>query len=532
MHFQIAVITLSVFFFTNTGRSQTPPPRDQAVPIYHVTVVDRTISAVNYQYRAGQTHIDFQGTVLLPQAKGDAIVESKSGRTEIDARLEHLESPGRFGPEYLTYVLWAITPEGHVKNLGEVMAGASDKAHLHVTTDLQSFGLIVTAEPYSSVRLPSDVVVAENRVRPDTIGSTEPIHARFELLPRGTYTYNVPSDLRTLNSGPKVSMDKYEQLVEIYQAQNAVQIAQSQGAQQYAPDVFAKAEQQLANAKQLETSRSGRSLVVTAARAAAQTAEDARDLTTKRKQDAQIGQAEDRVAHERKLREEAEARAREAQAQADADRAALEAERARGAALETDRSRAAALAADPPAPPPQPRVESPAPQTSVGPTSVGPDPEQQRAAAARVALLAQLRASLSGVEVIDAPRGVVVVVPDADFNGEAPTDSVVPIVARIAPSVARLPGLSVQVDGYTDFPGRERESIAARRAEGVKAELVRAGLNPGLVTVRGMGAGHPFGSNASAAGREQNRRIEIVISGKPIGNVALWDKSYKLSVQR
>ncbi len=516
MRLQTPVTTLSVFLLTYPGWSQAPSPGSQTVPIYHVTVVDRTISAVNYQYRGGQTQIDFQGTVLLPQAKGDAVVESKSGRTEVDARFEHLALPARFGSEYLTYVLWAITPEGHVKNLGEVMANASDKAHLHVTTDLQTFGLVVTAEPYSSVRLPSDVVVAENRVRPDTIGSTEPIHARFELLPRGTYTYNVPVNPGALNSGPKVSMDKYEQMVEIYQAQNAVQIAQSQGAQQYAPDVLAKAEGELANAKQLETNRAGRSMVVTMARASAQTAEDARELTTKRKQDAEIGQAHDRAAQERKLREEAEARAQAAQAQADADRAALQAEQAQ----------VAVLTAPPPPPPPQLHVESPAPQTSIQPS-----PNQQRAAEP-AALLGQLRASMKGaVEVIDAPRGVVVMVRDADFSGEVPNGSVASILGRVAPSVARLPGLAVQVDGYTDLPGRERESIAAQRAEEVRAELVRAGLDGGLVTVRGMGASHPLGPNSSAAGREHNRRIEIVISGSTIGNLPLWNKSYTLSLE-
>src|SRR3984957_4379339 len=164
MRLQTSITTLSVLLLTCAGWSQTPPPHDETVPIYHVTVVDRTISAVNYQYRGGQTKIDFKGTVLLPQAKGDAVVESKSGRTEIDARFEHLESPARFGTEYLTYVLWAITPEGHAKNLGEVLAGSSDKGKLHVTTDLQAFGLIVTAEPYSAVRQPSDAGVMGNKV--------------------------------------------------------------------------------------------------------------------------------------------------------------------------------------------------------------------------------------------------------------------------------------------------------------------------------------------------------------------------------
>ena len=516
MSFQIGVTTLSVFLLTYRGWSQTPPPREGTVPIYHVTVIDRTISAVNYQYRGGPTEIDFQGTVLLPQAKGDAIVESKSGRTDIDARIEHLESPARFGAEYLTYVLWAITPEGHVKNLGEVMADASDKAHLHVTTDLQAFGLIVTAEPYNSVRLPSDVVVAENRVRPDTIGSTEPIHARFELLPRGTYTYNVPADLRGLNNGPKVSMDKYEQMVEIYQAQNAVQIAQSQGADRYAADVLEKAERELASARQLETNRTGRSIVVTAARTAAQTAEDARELTIKRKQDAEIALTQDRAERDRKLREVAEAKAREAQAQADADREALEAERAQRAAL----------TAPPAPPPPQPYIEPPATHGAVE-----PDVNRQTAAT-RAALLQQLRASVDGaVAVIDAPRGVVLMIPDADFSGDILKRSIASILVRVPPVVARIPGLAVEVDGYTDLVGGERESIAAERAGEVRAELMRAGFSGGIVTARGMGASHPIGSNSSAAGREQNRRVEIVIAGSAIGNLPLWDKSYTLPLE-
>lgn len=509
--------TIPVFLLALPLCSQTSPPRDETVPIYHVTVVDRTVSAVNYQYRGGPTEIDFAGTVLLPQAKGNAIVESRSGRTDIDARIEHLESPERFGAEYLTYVLWAITPEGHVKNLGEVMADASDKAHLHVTTDLQTFGLIVTAEPYNSVRLPSDVVVAENRVRPDTIGGTEPIHARFELLPRGSYTYNVPADLRALNNGPKVSMDKYEQIVEVYQAQNAVQIAQSQGADQYAPDVLAKAEQELDNARQMQTNRAGRSAVVTMARTAAQTAEDARELAIRRKQDADLAQTQDRLEKERKLREEAEAKAQEATAQADADRAALE----------TERAERAALTAPPAPPPPQPYVEPPAP-----PKPVEADLNQQRASN-RAALLQQLRGSLSGTaEVIDAPRGIVVMLPDAEFTGDILNRSTAATLRQVASAVTGKPGLAVEVDGYTDLPGAERESIAAARAEAVRDELIHAGLGSGMVTARGMGSSHPLGSNSNAAGREQNRRVEIVIAGGAIGNTPLWDRSYTLSLGR
>ncbi|HTA43060.1 MAG TPA: OmpA family protein [Bryobacteraceae bacterium] len=523
MNLQVLGTTIPVLLLTIPGVCQTAPPHDDTVPIYHVTVVDRTVSAVNYQYRGGPTQIDFQGTVLLPKAKGDAIVESKAGRTEIDAKFEHLEAPGRFGPEYLTYVLWAITPEGHVKNLGEVVAGPSDKSHLQVTTDLQAFGLIVTAEPYSSVRIPSDVVVAENRVRPDTIGSTQPIHARFELLPRGTYTYDVSADLRSLNNGPKVSMDKYEQIVEIYQAQNAVQIAQSQGANQYAPEVIAKAQQELADARQLETRKAGRSMVVTAARAAAQTAEDARQLSVTRKQNAEIADAKDRVTHEQKLREEAEARAQQAQAVADQANAQANAERE---ALESERAQRAALTA--PAAPPPPEPEAPPPVIRRTPP---PDANQQQTAT-RLALLEQLqRAVGTAAELIDAPRGLVVLLHDADFRGDIPNDSVTSTMARIAPMVARTPGLVVEVDGYSDVAGGEAETLASERAEEVREALIHDGLKSNMVTARGMGTSHPLASNANVAGRGQNRRVEIVIAGSAIGNVPVWDKSYTLSLE-
>lgn len=527
MSFQVIKATLPVLLLTLPAWPQTPAPHDATVPIYHVTVVDRTVSAVNYQYRGGPTQIDFQGTVLLPQLKGDAVVESRSGRTEIDAKFDRLTAPTRFGPEYLTYVLWAITPEGHVRNLGEVMADASDKAHLQVTTDLQAFGLILTAEPYSSVRLPSDVVVAENRVRPDTIGSTEPIRARFELLPRGSYTYNVPADLRAISSGPKVSMDKYEQMVEIYQAQNAVQIARSQGADQYAPDVIAKAEGELAHARQLQSGKAGRSMVVTVAREAAETAEDARDLAVKRKQDAEVAQAQERAAQEQKLREEAEARARDAQAdaaqaeaKADADREALEAERAQRAALTGPAA----------PPPPQPVAEPPARHANKAPDE---NPENQRKAATRAAVLQQLRQAAGGFgEVIDAPRGLVVMLKDSDFRGDIPDDSAISLLARVAAVVTRSPGLVVEVAGYADLPGEERETLASERAEEIRQMLVHDGLNSSIVTARGMGTSHPLGSNATAAGREQNRRVEIIIAGGAIGSVPLWDKGYTLSLER
>jgi hypothetical protein len=231
-----AAVALGPLFAVLAVQAQTLPEPSESVPIYRVTAVSRTLSAINYQHRSGPTKIDFKGTILLPAARGEATVESKKGRIEIESKFEHLEAPQRFGREYLTYVLWAVSPEGRAVNLGEVVPGRSDKADLHVTTDLQAFGLIITAEPYFAVSRPSNVVVLENEVRPDTIGKVEQVSAKYELMPRGQYTFDVPpSGVRSVDPGtPRVSMDQYEALLELYQAQNAVQLAESLGAAQYA----------------------------------------------------------------------------------------------------------------------------------------------------------------------------------------------------------------------------------------------------------------------------------------------------------
>jgi len=257
-----------------------------------VTVVERTTKADNYEYRSLPTRIDFRGTVLLPKARGEAIIESKRGRTEIEAKIENLPAPTRFGREYLSYVLWAITPEGAPHNLGEVVANGADKARLHVTADLQAFGLIVTAEPYAAIHQPSDVVVLENEVRPDTIGKIEEIQARYELMPRGHYTLNIDKGMGAETSGgPKISMDRYEAQLELYEAQNAIAIAVTADAERYAPEIMQKARQLFNQAQRNWAGKVSPKLVVQDAREAAQTAEDARVVAERRRQQEQAASA-------------------------------------------------------------------------------------------------------------------------------------------------------------------------------------------------------------------------------------------------
>jgi outer membrane protein OmpA-like peptidoglycan-associated protein len=507
-----------VLFSTVSGWAQGD------VPIYRVTVIERTVRAVDYQYRTGPTKVDFRGTVLLPPAKGEATVESKRGRTEIEAKFEHVSAPTRFGREYLTYVLWAITPEGHARNLGEVLADGSDHARLRASTDLQAFGLIVTAEPYSAVRQPGDVVVMENEIRPDTLGRTEPISAKAELLPRGHYTYDVPADLTAARSNaPRLPMDQYEALLEVYQAQNAVQIAQSMGADQYAADTYAKAAQLLHDAQDLQARKAGVSSIVTAARQAAQTAEDARAIALRRKPEADLAKAQEQARQEAARAAQAEATARQAQADAAAERARLEQERA--ALRQADRvmympttgiqepQRAPTEAA--------PQVQAPLPP----PADASADQKQ-----ARLRLFQQLQSALP---TRDTPRGLVLTVSDRYFHSSTFDPALYGRLASVASIIRGQPGLMIEVEGHTDDRGDAvyDERLSAERAASIRNLLARQGVASSSIAARGFGKARPLASNATSAGREQNRRVEIVISGVPIGETAYWDKSYSLSPQ-
>lgn len=268
---------------TTIASAQERPP----APIYSVTVVSHDLWAANYQNETAPVKISFKGTVLMPSAEGGAVVESKKGSINLHCKFGHVEPPQRFGTQYVTYVLWALTPDGRSMNLGEVVLDASDKADLHVTTGLPVFALIVTAEPYFTVSRPSGVVVLENELRPGSVSQTEPVHPRYELLPGQSYTYQIAANNSTAESGsPKVSMAEYQALVELYQAQNAVQIARTAGADQLAPETYNRAVQLLVQAQDFQKQKKGSRDVVTAARAATEAAEDAREVATKKRNDA------------------------------------------------------------------------------------------------------------------------------------------------------------------------------------------------------------------------------------------------------
>jgi outer membrane protein OmpA-like peptidoglycan-associated protein len=512
-------ITLALVFLAPLTRAQQTGQRPDSAPIFRVTVVERTVKAVNYQYRSGPTQIDFRGTVLLPKAKGDAIVESRQGRTDIEAKFEGLSAPQRYSNKYLTYVLWAITPEGRPHNIGELVANSGDKASVHVTTDLQALALIVTAEPYSAVRQPSDVVVLENEIRPDTLGTIMPVEAKYELLPRGEYTWHVPSNLDTARAlAPKVSMHEYEAITELYQAQNAVGIARQASAEQFAPDTLARAQQLLSDAQLLHDRKADFRQVVQLARESAQTAEDARMIAQKRGQEEQqrialVEQSKMRAELSSALQAKQQALADEQQARAQADAARAQAQVALAAKnqAESDAATARERAAE-------------AQQADLQASSAKAAQDQQKLDVAqqrelRMRLLEQLSGSLP---TLDTGRGLVATIPDDGFSGSAMRSPASSQVARIAAILSRYPVLRVSVEGYSD--DGTKETLSRDRADSVREALIGNGVAAGAVSAAGLGDSRPVGSNATPQGRKANSRVEIVIAGESIGHIPLWER--------
>ncbi len=503
-----------------------------ATPIFRITVVGRTIKAINYNHRSGSTRIGFRGTALMPDAHGEAKVESKQGVIKIDAEMENLGPATQFGPEYLTYVMWAVTPEGRATNVGEVLLNHSGKTKLDATTDLQSFGLIVTAEPYFAVTQPSDVVVMENFVRKDTVGTIEEVDAKYELLQRGQYVLNVkPGDIRARDLNPKVPL-------ELYEARNAVQIARWTGAERYAGDTFQKAVVGLENAEGYLIGHAGRKPIGTVAREAVQMAEDARIITVKKIE-------EEQLANERTLGAERQARVegdRDA-AQAETDRVKQAAEQARVTALanaervkfENEEQTAAAqveadrlkrenetrlLAAETETN--RLRQENEAQRLAAQDNLDRAAKDKAQAEAEKTQLRAQLLEQFNAIlQTRDTVRGLVVNVSDVLFD--TAKYSLRPLarekLAKVAGIVSGHPGLRLDVEGYTDNVGGDEynQKLSEQRGDSVRDYLTQEGMQPDSVSSRGFGKTQPIASNDTAAGRQENRRVELVISGEIIG---------------
>ena len=562
-----AGLTLSLSAFTQTNSQTNLVVEPMAhTPTFRVTVISRSVQAVNYKHRGGATKLDFAGTDLMPAANGQAKVESKKGYIEIEVEFGNLQKPTTFGNEYLTYILWAISPEGRAVNLGEVLVGDNHRSKLDVTTDLQAFALVVTAEPYYAVRQPSNVVVLENVIREDTKGTTEAMHTKYELLERGGY---IPTGYKfdpvILNT---------ELPLEFFEARNAVRIAESEGAEQYASDSYQHAVRLMDKVDGFATSKHiDRKAMIAVAREAVQTAEDAREITVRKideerldneRQAAANAQAQTQAEADDAIRKKDQAQSDQARAEiaktqaesdtANAQAATLEAQNATvnaqaakaqaesdavdaqsaKAQAESETAKAQADAANAKADSDKALADSQASSANAL-SAAQADAEQsrlnalkaeqsaQRADAEKTAMRTRLSEQLNTIlQTRDSARGLIVSMSDVLFDSGK--YSLKPgareKLAKVAGILLAYPGLDIAVGGYTDNVGGDamNQKLSENRAGSVRDYLVQQGVATGSVTARGFGNSLAVASNDNAAGRQQNRRVELVVSGEAIGH--------------
>jgi outer membrane protein OmpA-like peptidoglycan-associated protein len=547
------VLSLAAVAQTDSRSTLTVEPMSYT-PTFRVTVISRSVQAVNYRHRSGATKLDFAGTNLMPSANGEAKINSKRGSIEIEAEFGNLDKPTSFGNEYLTYILWAISPEGRAVNLGEVLLGGDHRSKLNVTTDLQAFALIVTAEPYYAVRQPSNVVVLENVIRTDTRGTSEAVNAKYELMERGGY---IPTGYKF---DPVVLNAKLP--LEFFEARNALRIAQSEGAEQYAGDSYRHAVKLMDDADAGATRRHmDRKPLIAISREAVQTAEDARaiavkkmdgvrldnereaannaqmrtqaqaDDATRQKERAQSDQA--RAEYGQAQAESATANAQAARAQAESDTANARAARTQA---ESDTARAQSDTAQAQSDTDRARSDMANNQatSATALSAAQADAEQSRLSAQQSQLTAQqaeadkaaMRTRLSEqlnkiLQTRDSARGLIVSMSDVLFD--TGKYSLKPgareKLSKVAGILLAYPGLNIAVGGYTDNVGGDtmNQTLSENRAGSVRDYLVQQGVAINSVTARGFGNTLPVTSNDNASGRQQNRRVELVVSGEAIG---------------
>jgi len=465
-------------------------------------VIRKSIKSVGYEVGGGATKVIFLGTSAVPQASGEAKVEAKTGGTNIKLKVTSMPQPTTLGAEFLTYVLWTVTPDGSTNNIAEIPIDKEGNGKLSAKAQSQTFAMIVTAEPYSAVQLPSELVVLENDTKKNTKGKIYPDNS-YKLMKRSQYT--------KLGNPLALTPDLKNVPLDMYEARNAVDIARSQKAQQYAPEIFSKAESSLQLAENSLASQADKALVITNARQTMQFAEDARALSAERQETERIQQEKDAAAAAAAAKAKAEADA-EAKRQAELT-AAREAQMKAEAAAHAAQQKAAAEAA---------AAKAAAEQAALQAKEQAARDEAARAQAATAALRAQLLQQLNEVlQTTDTPRGLVVNMADVLFEtGKYALSQDAQLkLAKLSGIIQAHPGLNLAIEGHTDTTGSAdfNMKLSQQRADTVREFLISQGLSPDIITAKGMGEVVPVADNTTVAGRKQNRRVEIIVSGEVIG---------------
>ena len=461
-------------------------------------LISRSVKSLGYNVGGGSTKVDFVPTDLMPQASGEAKVEARNGATRIELSLRGMTPPSKFGAEFLTYVLWAITPDGRYGNTGEILLNKNGEGQLNTTTPAQTFAMVITAEPYFAVRVPSEMVILENDVRKNTKAKIFPAND-FKLMRRAQYA--------KLGNPLAMTPDLSNTPLEVYEARNAVEIAKSRNADRDAAEIFTKASSSLQMTENALAEKKDKKQIASTARQAVQFAEDARALAAQRQEQARIAAEQEAAANRARAEAESKAAAEAAEAKRKADEEA--ARQAELAAAREARMKAETEAI---------RIKEEAARAEAERSRQDAERSRQAAIALRAQLLEQFNHIL---ETRDTPRGLVINMVDVlfDFGKYDLRPEAKEKLAKLSGIVLAHPGLNLGIEGYTDNVGSDEvnQTLSEKRAEQVRDYLVNQGLSETAVTAKGFGKSNPAVDNATPAGRQKNRRVEIVVSGEVIG---------------
>jgi len=465
-------------------------------------LVNKSIKAIGYRVGGSSTKVDLNGTELMSSATGVAKVEAESGATSIEVALKNMTQPSKLGAEFLTYVVWVVTPDGRTGNTGEIIIRENGEGKLSATTPAQTFSLIVTAEPYFAVRLPSEMVVLENDTRKNTKGQIFPVND-FKLMKRAQY--------EKLGNPLALTPDLKRVPLQVYEARNAVDIARSRSADKDAPEIFSKAAASLQMVENALAAKADKKDIISSSRQTIQFAEDARALAAQRQDQARIAAEKEAAATKARTEAEAKAAAEAAEAKRKADEEAkrqAELEAAKRAQMKAEADAAATRA----------KAEADALKAKEEAARAEAERAQKAAADLRAQLLDQFNRIL---ETRDTPRGLVINMADVlfDFGKYDLRPEAREKLAKLSGIILAHSGLSLAVEGHTDNVGGDEinQKLSEKRAETVRSYLVQQGLPDANVTAQGFGKTAPVADNSTAAGRQQNRRVEIVVSGEVIG---------------
>jgi outer membrane protein OmpA-like peptidoglycan-associated protein len=517
-----ATCSVLVVIATSTAMGQNQAaPQEQGVPASALTT--KSATAVGYEVGIGSTKVNLIATDAATGASGQAKVQikSKADRASVEIEVKGLKPASTAGTEFLTYVLWDVTPEGRTDNLGEVLLNKNGDGKLSATTPAQAFSLIVTAEPYFAVRIPSEIVVLQSEPTKSTLGNIIPV-SDYKLMKRAQYQKLGNPLGMTLD--PKIPLP-------VYEARNSVEIARSRLADKYAPAAFSKAAASLKMMDGEVSAKSDNNTIVSEGRQTAQFAEDARALSVQLQEAERIQKEKDAAAEAAaataRAQAEAKAAADAAEAKRNADKAAADAKRmADEAAAEAKRE------ADQAAAEAQRQSEAAAAEAKrkADAEIAAQDAARRQAEAQRLAaekekqelrerLLQQFNRVLPTT---DSDRGLVVNMGDVLFStGKADLNTDAKIaLAKLSGIVLNYPSLKLAIGGYTDSTGTAdfNMKLSQARADSVLGYLVTQGLDSGVLSAQGYGMDDPVADNSTVQGRRMNRRVEIVVSGEVIGN--------------